>query len=175
MQPVASRWRALGSKHYRAGDKTGGTGNFINENMLAYITMVLSITGVLPPTNDSDVRIRDFVNRCVGPSVATLWKTAEAFAQKIREHVHSTDYELLFAPAEAAFKTNFMRAQGLPAPSGGKNKKGAVEEKDWTVVCMTDLGLGRITNRSKPGESVRLERKVMSKAVVLFEHEVEGM
>lgn len=150
-------------------------GNFANENMLSHITLILSITGVLPLTKDSDARIRDFVNRCVGPSVATLWKTAEAFVQKIREHVHSTDYELLFVHPGLAFDSSIMRAQGSPAPLSGKNKKDKAEEKGWTVLCTTDLGLRRITNRSKPGESARVDREVMSKAVVIFEHEVEGM
>ena len=90
------------------------------------------------------------------------------FAEKIREQVLSTDYDVLYVPPLSEFDTNVMKTQG-PAPKG-KSLKNA------KVLCTTELGLLRRTNRAKAGDGKGqgVETEYMSKATVIFEHEMEG-
>ncbi|KLO12568.1 hypothetical protein SCHPADRAFT_941133 [Schizopora paradoxa] len=178
VQPVASRWRALGSKHYR---QSGGADlhTFAVNGMLSHIAKILLVAGVYAPANEHDRRLDEFVRSCVGQSIDVMWHTADAFAQKIREHVHSTDYELMFVTPGEVFDPAQMRAQGAQPPppkKGEKGRKENAEDNGWRVLCTTDLGLRRITNRGKPGDNnPQLATEVMNKTVVIFEHELEGM
>lgn len=166
----------MGSKHYR---QTGGENlhTFAVDGMLSHIAKILIVAGVYSPANEHDRRLEEFVRSCVGQSINVMWHTADVFAQKIREHVHSTDYELTFVAPGEVFDTSMMRAQGAQPPPPKKGEKGRKEEDNgWRVLCTTDLGLRRITNRGKPGDNPpHLATEVMNKAVVIFEHELEGM
>lgn len=139
--------------------------------MLLHISKILLIAGLYMPKSKEDDRLLEFVKSCVGQSVDNLWHTSEAFAQKARESIQSADYELIFVPAgEKKCDSSVMRAQG---PQQRKHEM--AEHKDWRVLCTTDLGLQRITSKVKPGDDMsKLDIEVLSKAVVIFEHELKA-
>jgi len=167
-QSVASRWRALGSKHYRQNESVD-IHNFAVEGMLSHVSKILLVAGVYLPKNEDDRRLQKFITTCVGEKVNAMWRNVEAFAQKIREGIHSADYELMFVTPGDKFDSSWMRGQGASA------RKGRGKNNDWRVLCTTDLGLRRITNNGKAGDtSPKLDTEIVNKAAVIFEHELEG-
>jgi len=116
--------------------------------MLLHISKILIVAGVYMPKNEDDYLLQDFVRTSVEQRVNDMWHTAEAFAQRIREQVHSTDYELTFVTPGDKFDPSVMRAQGAqppsPAHNGEEKKENKAEDNVWRVLCTTDLGLQKV-------------------------------
>ena len=94
-------------------------------------------------------------------------------AEKAKEQVSSTDYQLFYIEPSVEYDHIFMRNQGsVKAP-----KQRIPRNKPSKVLCTVDLGVKRVTNPTKPGErnDGRLEEVVMERAVVIFESEAEAL
>ena len=94
-------------------------------------------------------------------------------AEKAKEQVSSTDYQLFYIPPSAEYDDKYMRNQGsVQAP-----KQRIPRNKSSRVLCTVELGVKRVTNPTKPGErnDGRLEEVVMERAVVIFESEAEAL
>lgn len=101
--------------------------------------------------------------------IIRLWRLAGRFASTAKESVLSTDYEIIFFVPGSKFDQGTAHGQGAEIPRGRE-----VFDKDIRVSCTTELGLKRTTNVSKPGGTLNdiLDTVVVSKATILFEHEI---
>ncbi|KAH8110518.1 hypothetical protein DFH11DRAFT_1620197 [Phellopilus nigrolimitatus] len=155
MQAVAARWRALGTKHFRGGLKTDYEA--LASGSLEFIIDILRASGAQfnSSPQSSKEQLRGDLER--------LWRQAATIAEKTKESILSTDYKLIFVRPGDDFDDRIAKAQG------------EVKERS-RILCPTELGLMRVTGNEKPGGgSGQLERSVISKATVIFEHEIEAM
>lgn len=129
------------------------------------ITKILQVSGV--PSVLSDV-----MNQCrveLGADIDILWKLAGKCAEKVKESVFSTEYEVLLVEPGSIFDRNL-----------GENRGPRLHEAAYRgarVLCTTHLGLQGFTKVASPDDPYKdkLIRNVISKATVVFDHEIAAI
>lgn len=111
---------------------------------IQYLSRVLLIAGV----HNDLAKLQKYCEQCIGDSMKVMWTVALKYAEKLKEHIFSTDYTLVSFFARSEYDPSVMKMQGSILD---KTKK-APEGK---VLCTTELGLRRDTNLAKPGESAK--------------------
>jgi hypothetical protein len=159
---VASRWRALSTKHYRGqypGEYDLVTAT--NDRAIDVMSTILLVAG-----GEQKEKVDEAIRRSARNALEQLWKLANNFCEKVKEHVSSTDYQLFYIEPSFLYDERIMRnISSEKAPRQGNSSSDLPK-----VLCTVELGLRSSANPTKPGEQNdgRLEEMIMEKAVVLF-------
>ena len=164
IQAVSSRWRSLSCKYFRAHHDYNDGRVDEAEMSLDYFSYILYVAGVRAdlPT------LKEFCRASVGDNLRFAWDTVASFAEKVKEQILSTDYSLVYVSPGKDFDDLRMTSQGTsPVKKQGSGR----------VLCTSEFGMVRSTNSKKPGDTGpgRLESELLTKAVVIFESEVDAM
>ena len=142
----------------------------VRNRALHIISSILLVSGSPGKPNE----ICDNVLKYALNDLERLWELATIFAEKVKEQVSSTDYQLFYIDPSVEYDVRFMRNQG--SVQAAKQQK-ISHSKPPKVLCTVELGVKRVENPAKPGErnDGRLEEVIMVKAVVIFESEADAL
>ena len=99
-----------------------------------------------------------------------LYKLITNLSAKVKEHASLANHELFPIPSSKEFDEKTMHNQGTVRVPKMKNAR-----ENQKVLCTVELGVKSITNPTKLDErsNGKVDEVIMTKAVVVFEEEVE--